>query len=130
MIQRIQSIYLLCCLLAQSALVFFDMGSHPFLLDFISNELILGTHIFTIALTFISLFLFKNRLYQLMCSRIVVLMLLIKLVAAVYNGIEGGVDLQLLLLFSLELLSVLLVFLAQKAIKKDEDLVRSVDRIR
>ena len=58
------------------------------------------------------------------------LMLLIKLVAAVYNGIEGGVGFQLILLFSLELLSVLLVFLAQKAIKKDEDLVRSVDRIR
>lgn len=130
MIQRIQSIYLFGCVLAQSIFVFFEIGSYPFLLDLIPSEAISGLSLLLVAGTLLCLFLFKFRAYQLIGCRLILFLVVLKLAAAVYQGIVEGIALQNALPIALEFVSVLFVFLAHRAIKKDDDLVKSVDRIR
>lgn len=146
MIQRIQSIYLFLAAGAAFglfALPFANTGSNVATSTLFSDGLYnLNDNIGLLALfagagllSFIAIFLFKNRKSQLLVGRLSIVANLIGLVLAVILfmqdrdslGAENpsdGLGLYLPLVF------LLFGILAQRAINKDENLVRSMDRLR
>tara|TARA_R110001583_G_scaffold145096_1_gene297087 strand:+ start:26639 stop:27073 length:435 start_codon:yes stop_codon:yes gene_type:complete len=144
MIQRIQSIYLLISTLLSGGLIFIlnlwtnEQGVDFFVMDSFSSENILlkvmAVLFFVSAvLTFIAIFKFKNRQLQFVLGRLSILTNFIILGIVVYfsqnlsgeiHVSEKGIGLLI------PILSILFVVIANKAIKKDEELVKSVDRLR
>jgi len=144
MIQRIQSIYLLVAGIIASALTFvFSLWTNTsaktlYAIDFLSENSTLEKMIpilfFTSALlSIITLFLFKKRQLQFVLGRLNILINLFLLGILIYlsqtlSG-EALVSEKGIGMF-FPIIVVLLLVLANKAIKKDEDLVKSVDRLR
>jgi len=144
MIQRIQSIYLLFAALISGILVFFisffehENIEDPNIISLLSDEryliISIGIGFFTSCfLSVISIFMFKNRQNQFVLGRLNILINFYLLGVLLFESLnlsgetkvseKGiGVFLPLIIIF-------LLVF-ANKAIKKDENLVKSVDRLR
>ncbi|HLV62029.1 DUF4293 domain-containing protein [Galbibacter sp.] len=136
MIQRIQSIYLLVVVLISAGL--------PFLLPlwtdgqanqvYAQNELmILGCFGVVTLLALIAIFMYKNRKNQFVINRLNMILNLFLLGFFVYRSLalsgesnisEKGIGMLL------PIVSIVFLVLANKAIKKDEDLVKSVDRLR
>lgn len=143
MIQRIQSIYLLIATTISGGLIFvFNLWSNLkeeiFALDLFSRESFLLKAIPVLFLlsaigTFLDIFLFKNRKLQFVVGRLVILINLFLLGLLIYVSLtlpgEVSISEKGIGMF-LPILVVLLIVLANKAIKKDEDLVKSVDRLR
>ncbi len=136
MLQRIQTVYLLLAALASGILlIYLPYGfmegnealyayGHPFLLS-----MFLGSSI----LSLISIFLFKNRKLQFVLGRVNIILNFILLGVFVYWSLtisgetmvsEKGIGM------IIPIISIVLVVMANKAIKRDEDLVKSVDRLR
>jgi hypothetical protein len=101
----------------------------------VDNIIFLILFLLSGVITFATIFLFKNRKLQFVLNRVSILINLILLGLFIYQstklpgatqeamkGIEMGVF--------LPIISVILLVLANKAIQKDENLVKSVDRIR
>jgi amino acid transporter len=144
MIQRIQSIYLLVATFLAGGLVWFvdfwkDSQNNSFsLLQALNSSnivlLIIPLLFFASSLiTLIAIFQFKNRNLQLLLGRISILINFILLGVFVYFSqnlsgetivSEKGIGLLL------PILLIVLVVLANRAIKRDEELVKSVDRLR
>ena len=84
-------------------------------------------------LTFINIFNFKNRQRQFVINRLSMIFNFILLGFFVYRSLnlsgETNVSEKGIGMF-LPAISIVLLVLANKAIKKDEDLVKSVDRLR
>ncbi len=149
MIQRIQSIYLL---LASGA--FGSLFALPILtttandkatavaqmadgqLNLFDNTGLLGLASMGAVLAFAALFLFKNRAIQakMANSGILVGVLLAVLAGVAVQGVRGSIPADGSVQFGLGLgapvLGIVLLFLANSAIQKDEKLVRSMDRLR
>tara|TARA_R100001369_G_scaffold954_4_gene3165 strand:+ start:35906 stop:36316 length:411 start_codon:yes stop_codon:yes gene_type:complete len=136
MLQRIQTIYLFIAALISGVLIFFvslwsnNAGESVFVEDVL---LALGLFISSAALSLISIFLFKNRKLQFVLGRINILINFFLLGVFVYWSLivpgemeisEKGIGM------FVPVLSIVFIVLANKAIKKDEDLVKSVDRLR
>lgn len=136
MIQRIQTLYLLLVVIISSGLIFVfnlwtnEEGQSVFVKD---NYILLGMFLGSTLLALISIFRFKNRKSQFVLGRLNILLNFFLLGAFVYesSNLPGGID------FSkkgigvlLPVFSIVFLVLANKAIKKDEDLVKSVDRLR
>ncbi|MFD2726668.1 DUF4293 domain-containing protein [Hyunsoonleella rubra] len=136
MLQRIQSVFLL--LAAGNALglifvfhlwvtndetVIFAQDKLPFFLAFLASG----------ALSLITIFLFKNRKLQFVLGRLNIILNFFLLGFFVYLSLnlsgETEVSEKGIGMF-LPIVSIVLLALANKAIKKDEDLVKSVDRLR
>ncbi len=144
MIQRIQTLYLLIATLLSSALVFVlhlwvdDAGVEFFAMDaFVTDNVLLKTmsvlFFVSAAWTLIAIFKYKNRKLQFVLGRLSILINFILLGILVYftqnlsgeiNVSEKGIGLLI------PVFTIVLVVLANKAIKKDEELVKSVDRLR
>mgnify|MGYP000117878023 FL=1 len=143
MIQRLQSIYLLLASIVSGGLIFvFNLWNtikeKIFVVDLFLEEAftfkIIPLMFFASAiLSLIALFLFKNRKLQFVIGRVIILINLFLLGLLIYLSLnlsgetvvsEKGIGM------FLPILVVLLIVLANKAIKKDEDLVKSVDRLR
>jgi hypothetical protein len=144
MIQRIQTIYLLLTAIIAGGLIFvFNLwtlsnGTSQFAADlFVAPELTfkaIPVSFFTsAAIALIAIFNFKNRKLQFVLGRIIMLINLFLLGLLIYLSLtlpgETAVSKKGIGMF-LPVLIILLVVLANKAIKKDEDLVKSVDRLR
>ena len=143
MIQRIQSIYLLLASLVSGGLIFvFNLWNtikeKIFVVDLFSRETITLKivplmFILSAILSLVTIFLFKNRKLQFVVGRIIILINLFLLGLLIYLSLnlsgETNVSEKGIGMF-LPILAILLVVLANKAIKKDEDLVKSVDRLR
>ncbi len=135
MLQRIQTVYLLIVILVMALLPFW---SYAYLwieiyegAFYIKNELLFYVIFFGSAtLAFITIFLFKNRKLQFVLNRLNILINLFLLGVFVYkvltlsNISEKGFGLLL------PVLAIIFLVLANKAIKKDENLIKSVDRLR
>jgi hypothetical protein len=136
MLQRIQSIYLLLALITTGVLPFvfplwtFENISFYFMQDLIFVSLFgLST-----TLSLLSIFLFKKRQNQFVLGRLNIILNLILLGLFVYRSLnlsgetvsvsEKGIGM------FLPIVAIVFLVLANKAIKKDEDLVKSVDRLR
>ena len=144
MIQRIQSVYLLLAtLFTVVGLLVFGLwtdenGSEYFAMDAFSSEnvmLMVITCLFfvTALLTLVAIFQFKDRKKQFVIGRLAILDNLILLGFLIYvtQNLSGEIvvsekGIGLLI----PIINVVLVTLANKAIKKDEELVKSVDRLR
>jgi uncharacterized membrane protein SirB2 len=144
MLQRIQTIYLFLASAVSGGLIFLlslwvdDAGVSFYAMDaFSKNSMLLKimTVLFFLSsgLALISVFQFKKRQNQFVIGRFIILINFILLGILVYftqnlsgeiNVSEKGIGLLI------PLVVIVLVALANKAIKKDEELVKSVDRLR
>ena len=143
MIQRIQTIYLLIATIVSGGLIFVfnlwkTLKEQIFVLDLFKEGLftlnvVPFMFITSSILSLVTIFLYKNRKLQFVIGRIIILMNLFLLGLLIYLSLtlsgetivsEKGIGM------FLPILVVLLIVLANKAIKKDEDLVKSVDRLR
>ncbi|WP_459211098.1 DUF4293 domain-containing protein [Aquimarina rhabdastrellae] len=128
MLQRIQSIYLLLAAVVSGALPYFFGGK-------ILTENIVVVLLFAVSavLSLVTIFLFKNRKLQFVLGRLNIILNFILLGVFVYWSLtisgeasvsEKGIE------KLIPVISIVLLVLANRAIKKDEDLVKSVDRLR
>ena len=136
MLQRIQTIYLLLTAGISAGLIFLfhlwttNSGVNVFAKD---NILYLSLFLSSAILSLITIFMFKNRKSQFMLGRLNIILNFILLGFFVYQSLsisgetavsEKGIGMLL------PIVSIVLLALANKAIKKDEELVKSVDRLR
>ena len=136
MIQRIQTLYLLVVIAISAGLIFvFDLYTNESqsLVYAKDNYLYLGLFLSSALLSLISIFSYKNRKSQFVLGRLNIILNFILLGVFVYQSLnlsgetqvsEKGIGL------ILPIFSIVFLALANKAIKKDEDLVKSADRLR
>jgi len=144
MIQRIQTLLLLIAAIVSGGLSsVFTLWKATYDAQFFAYESIFNDSItlkpigvlfiLSAILSLITIFLFKNRKLQFVMNRINILLNFLLLGFIVYNVLnvsgetlvsEKGIG------TFLPILSVFLLVFANKYIKKDEDLVKSVDRLR
>jgi hypothetical protein len=142
MIQRIQSIYLLIVAVLSGGLIFvFDLwtveGMEVFAFDLLSEESILqkSVPILFVAsalLALISIFSYKDRKKQFVFGRLIILINLFLLGILIYVSLSlpGEVTSEKGIGMFIPTVAILFSVMANRAIKKDEDLVKSVDRLR
>ncbi|WP_338733217.1 DUF4293 domain-containing protein [Mangrovimonas cancribranchiae] len=136
MLQRIQTLYLLVSAIVSAGLIFVfhlwvtNDGVKIFAID---NMVYFILFIGSALLSLISIFRFKNRQSQFVLGRLNMILNFILLGLFVYQSLnlsgetvvsEKGIGI------FLPIISIVFLALANKAIKKDEDLVKSVDRLR
>ena len=136
MLQRIQTIYLLLAALSSGGLIFvFELwenaaGEPVYAQD---DYMIMAFFLGSALLSLVTIFLFKNRKLQFVLGRLNILLNLILLGLFVYWSLmvpgeseisEKGIGMLI------PIISIVFLVLANKAIKRDEDLVKSVDRLR
>ncbi|MBT8252353.1 MAG: DUF4293 domain-containing protein [Flavobacteriaceae bacterium] len=136
MIQRIQSIYLLLTAGISGGLIFvFHLWKTLENTLFFAKDEILyfGLFLASAVLALGTIFLYKNRKLQFVLGRLNIILNLILLGLFVYRSLnlsgetdvsEKGIGILI------PIFSIVFLVLANKAIKKDEDLVKSVDRLR
>ena len=136
MLQRIQTIYLVLAFLATMVLPFlfplWQQDSKPYY--FVSNQVYVVLFGLAGTLLLISIISFKKRQNQFVLNRLAIILNLILLGLFVYRSLNlsGGVDAisEKGIGMFLPIGAIVMLVLANKAIKKDEDLVKSVDRLR
>ncbi len=136
MIQRIQTLYLLFVALLAGVVPFFlnlwvetENGE-----IFAKNDMLISIAFYAILLmAIIAIFLFKRRQNQFVLNRLNMILNLFLLGFFVYRSLnlsgetavsEKGIGMLI------PVFSIVFLVLANRAIKKDEDLVKSVDRLR
>ena len=136
MIQRIQTIYLLLAAAISAGLIFvFHLWTTNENVKLFAQDELMYFAMFlgSATLSLISIFMYKNRQSQFVLGRLNILLNFILLGFFVYQSLnvsgeanvsEKGIGIVI------PILSIVLLVLANKAIKKDEDLVKSVDRLR
>ncbi|WP_452223794.1 DUF4293 domain-containing protein [Lacinutrix chionoecetis] len=136
MLQRIQSVYLLLAGAVSAGLIFvFHLWiTNENVKVFAVDELLyFSLFLGSATLSLLSIFMFKNRKFQFVLGRLNIILNFILLGLLVYQSLnvsgEALVSEKGIGIF-LPILSIVLLALANKAIKKDEDLVKSVDRLR
>jgi hypothetical protein len=137
MIQRIQTIYLI--------LAFVVAGILPFLLPlwsmsdgkeyfFMQNQVYVILLGLSTTLTVVSIVSYKKRQNQFVIGRLNIILNLILLGLFVYRSLNVSGETALVsekgIGMFLPIAAIVLLVLANKAIKKDEDLVKSADRLR
>lgn len=136
MIQRIQTLYLVLAAIVAGILPFFvnlwsDANGSEI---YAQNEIIVSIVFYVSgALALWAIFLFKNRKNQFVMNRLNIILNLFLLGFFVYRSLnlsgetvvsEKGIGVLI------PVFSIVFLALANRAIKKDEDLVKSVDRLR
>ena len=137
MIQRIQTIYLLLAFVVTGILPFvfplwtMSDGKDYF---FMQNQIYVIVSGLSTTLTLLSIVSYKKRQNQFVIGRLNIILNLILLGLFVYHSLnlsgetlvvsEKGIGM------FLPIVAIVLLVFANKAIKKDEDLVKSVDRLR
>jgi ABC-type polysaccharide transport system permease subunit len=136
MIQRIQTIFLILAAATSGGLIFLV----SLWIDGEGNEVVAmdeGTYfscfVLSAVISIFAIFLFRNRKLQTVVNRVNILINLILLGVFVYRALtmsgatavaEKGIGM------FIPILSIVLLVLANRAIRKDEQLVKSVDRLR
>ena len=131
MIQRIQTLYLILAMALQVLVPFVPGGRELFVQGGISLILILGAGV----LSFITILLYKNRPVQLTVSKVNIVVTSLALIILVVQKLilpGGEVPVKGIEYFGMALVlaAAVLVLLAQVAIRRDEMLVKSADRLR
>lgn len=136
MLQRVQTLYMFLSILSMVLLylMFPEVQDEAGKVLIQANEpLVLGLIIGSVLLTSTSIFKFKKRLQQFVLNRVCILLNFVLLGVFVYRSLtvpggtlvsEKGIGVLL------PIISIVFLVLANKAIKRDEDLVKSVDRLR
>ena len=136
MLQRIQTVYLFIAALLSGGLIFLvslwekGSGESVYVEDvLVALALFLGSAL----LSLITIFLFKNRKLQFVLVRVNILLNFFLLGIFVYWSLTVPGEMEISekgIGMFVPVLSIVFLVLANKAIKKDEDLVKSVDRLR
>lgn len=129
MIQRIQTIFLLIAVLAQVVLHFTGLDVELFGSIYIIATLSLGSFLLAI----VSIFSYKKRIRQILLNNINIFInaLLTGLLIYWLLNLSGGIDFpEKGIELAFPLISLFCLFMANIYIRKDEKLVKSVDRIR
>ena len=136
MLQRIQSLYMLASAIITGGLPFvFELWTDKNKVDvfFTSSIIYISLFVLSTVLSIYSILNFKKRQHQFVLNRLNMIFNFILLGFFVYRSLnlsgetmvsEKGIGM------FLPAISIVLLVLANKAIKKDEDLVKSVDRLR
>ena len=136
MIQRIQSIYLILAAAVSAGLIFLmpvystTDGEPVYAVERLE---VLALFLASALLSFITIFLFKNRKLQFVLGRLNIILNFILLGVLVYQSqiLSGGAAApEKGIGMLIPIISIVFIALANKAIKRDEDLVKSVDRLR
>ena len=134
MLQRIQTIYILFVFLVQLAgLIFLP---HRLLYSGVSVEvnqsyILLISNFLLIIVPFWNIFQFRNRKRQFVLNRVLLLItlgVLFNQCIGYFNADNNETHQLLVCVFAM--LTIIFISLANKAIKRDEDLIRSADRLR
>ncbi|MDG0967883.1 MAG: DUF4293 family protein [Flavobacteriaceae bacterium] len=134
MIQRIQTLYLFIVTILQLTSVLWIRDRLLFSgknVDLLSHYILLIPTILLVVIPFWNIFQFKNRKGQFVVNRLLLLLSLLLMGNQLlgYMNIEAYSQDQIWVTISY-LLTVILLALSNRAIKKDEDLVRAADRLR
>ncbi len=129
MLQRIQTIYLFLAFLVSSFYAYWF-----FVHQIVAADLFEGIAAgVTAGLIFINIFLFRNRKLQIILNNLAIFVLIVLLGLSIFQaGLLSGEkqfsekDIKLLV----PVISIVFLLIANKYIKRDERLVKSVDRIR
>jgi hypothetical protein len=142
MIQRIQSIYLLLVIFLSIGALFFlklwvEADNEVFAFDLFAYESILYklvpiSFIISALLALITIFRYNDRQQQFVLGRIIILINLFLLGILIYLSlnIPGEIFSEKGIGMFIPSIVILFSVLANKAIRKDENLVKSVDRLR
>ncbi|MBZ9627658.1 DUF4293 domain-containing protein [Psychroflexus sp. CAK1W] len=136
MIQRIQSFYLVVAILLNGVLSFYFplwLTSENVEIYALSQPVAISLFLLSVLISIISLFSFKKRKRQFVLGRINIILnfVLVGVFAYWTLNLPGEMDIsEKGIGMLLPILSIVFIALANKAIKKDEDLVKSVDRLR
>ena len=134
MLQRIQTIYLLFVFLVQMA--GFIFLPQRLLYSGVSVEvnqsyILLISNLLLIFFPFWNIFQFRNRKRQFLLNRVLLLITFGVLFNQCIGYFNSDTNETYQLLFSVvTILTIIFISLANKAIKRDEDLIRSADRLR
>ncbi len=144
MIQRIQSLYLLLGVLIAGLLFYIPLFEIPPSSDHgtqvtrsyyaYENSFLLILTVGIGLLLFVTIFLFKNRKLQMRLCRLCILLIVIMVGLLFFtsdtltHGLDEKVTFKPGVYFPL--IQLAFVFLANRSIKKDDDLVKSADRLR
>ena len=129
MIQRIQSLYLLVVILLSSVMLYlslvpsFGMELNSWFYAYF------GFYSIPLLAT-ICLFLYSKRKIQSILCFVLILFNLVVVQICGLKAFEGNTHTIILLALVASIVECILLFLARRAIDKDEKLVRSIDRIR
>ena len=134
MIQRIQTLYLLGALAADAGFYFVEQAPSGVADQQWSMASIDQTiQLIVMVLIVWSIFKFKQRLHQFVLNRLSIILNFVLVGVFAYQSLnlpgEASVS-QKGIGVLLPIISIVLLVLANKAIKRDEDLVKSVDRLR
>ncbi len=135
MIQRIQSIYLLLVAIIAGLGLYLPLwkNNENIVEKGFENTYILVLFAIVIVLSIVAIFMFKNRKLQFVLGRFNILInILLLSVFGYYTQNFSGEALvsEKEIGLSIPFISIVLLYMANKAIKKDEELVKSVDRLR
>lgn len=137
MIQRIQSVYLAIAFTASGLLPFlfplYTLSNQNEPTFFINNLAYILLFVFSATLSIVSLFSFKKRKKQFVINRLNIILNFILLGLFIYLSLNLSGDVTVSekgIGMILPLVSIVFLSLANRAIKKDEDLVKSADRLR
>lgn len=136
MLQRIQTIYLLLAAITAAGLIFvFSLWTNSAGEEVYAQEQLIAFGMFlgSAAISLVSIFMFKNRKLQFVLGRLNIILNLFLLGVFVYWSLTlpGEMDIsEKGIGMFLPIISIVFIVLANKAIKKDEDLVKSADRFR
>lgn len=136
MLQRIQSIYLLLAVITSGVLPIFlplytlENGD---VISFMDNIAYVLLFVFSATLSIVTIFAYKKRKNQFVLGRLNIILNLILLGLFIYRSLnlsgESNISEKGIGMF-LPVISIVLLSLANRAVKKDEDLVKSADRLR
>lgn len=135
MLQRIQTVYIALALVASGVLPFFfplwdESGKSVYFMTSPLYSVFFGL---STTLALLSILTFKKRQQQFVINRLNMILNLILLGLFLYRSlsVSGGASApEKGIGMFLPIVSIVFLVLANKAIKKDEDLVKSVDRLR
>jgi len=136
MIQRVQSLFLLMVIIFNGILSFYLplwITSKNQEIYALSQPVSISLFLLSVLITIITIFLFKKRKFQFVIGRINIILnfVLVGVFAYWTLSLPGEMDISKKGIgMLLPIISIVFIALANKAIKKDEDLVKSVDRLR
>ncbi len=138
MIQRIQSIYLLLAAVCGGLLFYLPIYEYNGITDISytyvsSNPVMKVVNILVISFCIVNIFFFKNRLQQIRNCIIIIaitFLLIILVAVTIYIDKKTMPDGNFKLSCFLPVISLICTYLAFRHIRKDENLVKSTDRMR
>ncbi len=130
MIQRIQTVFLFMIAIVSVIGFFFLPPLDFFILGLMAPVLLKYYIILTSSLAFLSLMIFKHRKTQLIINRLHFFLQVAMLGVLIFGLLNANELNSFLLWLMMPFQSMVLLILSSRAIQKDDDLIRSIDRLR